>query len=142
LSKLPIDVLAALSGAQMPPDHQMFSALAQLSSLSNSMSGGGGLDMGSDHNEMAPHQTRFKSSSSNNNTPKQGMKPQSGSSSNKTPSTSSSSSANNLHKSGSSSSAAKKGRLDDSAGFYQGLDLTTKQRSKKDSRAKSPLSDE
>jgi len=126
-----VDVLAALSAAQLTPDPSMFSALAQLSSLSNNMSSN--VDSGDHHHEAASSGSRFKSSS---NTPKLGKPSQSNKSA--TPSTSNQSHKNNP------SSGSKKSRLDD-AGFYQGLDLSLKQRSahkKSETRSKSPLSDD
>lgn len=116
MSKLPVEVLAALSSAQMTPDPSMFSALAQLGSLSNNVS-----------NNLDPN-LDFKSLS------KSSSKPQSS----KTPSGSmpSTSKSANL--------GTKKSRPDE-GGFYQGLDLSlNKQRSgskKPESRSKSPVSD-
>lgn len=122
-----MDVLTALGAAQLSSDSQMFSALAQLSSLSSNMGGG----MNNDSNE---HDIRSKSSSSS----KQNLvKPSS--STNKTSQSSSSS----------SSQKSQPSKKSDSAAFYsQGLDLSLKQQHqrqsarKSDHRSKSPLSDD
>lgn len=142
-------MLAALGAAQLAPDPSMFSALAQLSSLSSTMSNSG-MDTGDHHHlsHLNPHHhhtggldttSRFKANSSASSTPKSGKPPLGKpTAAGATPSTSSSQS----HKSAASGSA-KKSRVDDS--FYQGLDLSLKHsrasmhKSKADSRSKSPL---
>lgn len=146
MSKLPVEVLAALSASQMgPPDQSVFNALAHLGSLSNNMTP----QLDADHH--------LDSARFNNNKPGKmttaggsGMsKQQQSSSSSKlgTPSGSQKSSQSGL---GSSSGLMKKPRHDESAAaFYQGLDMSmnSKQQqrsksSKSDARARSPLSDD
>lgn len=137
MSKLPVDVLQALTGAsQLTSDPSMFSALAQLNSLSNNMVSNNNLD--DHHLEMATSSRFSKPSISNKQSSSKqqiaSSKSSSSSSTNK-PSASSSETRNN-------SSGFKRSRIDDHDAFHQGIDLSMKQRTsqkKSDSRVKASV---
>ncbi len=132
LNQLPPELLAALSAAAsggaggMPGglDPNMFSALAQLSNLSNNMQ--------SDERSYSPNPNRLKSTKSNVNTPSNGSS-RNNNNGKGTPSSSSrhqvlgksSGEGSNVNSSGRKSSRPQH-YVDDEDNVYQGLDLSRK----------------